>query len=295
MQLNGYSPDTIVYNSLLDGLFKARKVNDGCQLFEKMVQNGKKGQFVDGVTYSIVVLQLCKDGLLEEALGLVEEMERRGFTVDLITISSLVIGLYKEGRWDWTDKLMKHIRDGNPVPTVLKWKVDMEASLKNPQRNRKDYTPLFPSKGDLSEIMSLIKSAESTMDADLDSKAARAKEDKNLSTDADQYTGKLSVACKLFEIFTFNALGKASRIDEVNKLFEQMKSSGINPDVVTFNTLIEVHSKAGRLKDAYKFLKIMLGAGCTPNHVTDTTLDFLGKEIEKMRYQKASMVRDKDD
>ncbi|RXI09087.1 hypothetical protein DVH24_023231 [Malus domestica] len=107
--------------------------------------------------------------------------------------------------------------------------------------------------------------------------------------------GKLSVACKLFEIFTFNALGKASRIDEVNKLFEQMKSSGINPDVVTFNTLIEVHSKAGRLKDAYKFLKIMLGAGCTPNHVTDMTLDFLGKEIEKMRYQKASMVRDKDD
>ncbi|KAM1069062.1 hypothetical protein TB1_001036 [Malus domestica] len=465
MQLNGYIPDTIVYNSLLDGLFKARKVNDGCQLFEKMVQNGvrastwtynilidglfrngraeaaytlfcdlkKKGQFVDGVTYSIVVLQLCKEGLLEEALGLVEEMERRGFTVDLVTISSLVIGLYKEGRWDWTDKLMKHIRDGNLVPSVLKWKVDMEASLKNPQRNRKDYTPLFPSKGDLSEIVSLIKSAESTMDADLDSEAARVKEDdKNLSTDTGQWSssphmdqlanqlkstnhssqlfslsrgqrvqakgentfdidmvntflslflakGKLSIACKLFEIFSdlgenpvsytynsmmssfvkkgyfneawgvlnemgervcptdiatynviiqglgkmgradlassvldklieeggyldvvmyntlINALGKASRIDEVNKLFEQMKSSGINPDVVTFNTLIEVHSKAGRLKDAYKFLKMMLDAGCTPNHVTDTTLDFLGKEIEKMRYQKASMVRNKDD
>ncbi|RXI07548.1 hypothetical protein DVH24_005321 [Malus domestica] len=72
-----------------------------------------------------------------------------------------------------------------------------------------------------------------------------------------------------------NALGKASRIDE-------MKSSGINPDVFTFNTLIEVHSKAGRQK---------MHISCTPNHVTDTTLDFLGKEIEKMRYQKASMVR----
>ncbi|XP_048421884.1 pentatricopeptide repeat-containing protein At4g01570-like [Pyrus x bretschneideri] len=397
MQLNGYIPDTIVYNSLLDGLFKARKVNDGCQLFEKMVQNGvrastwtynilidglfrngraeaaytlfcdlkKKGQFVDGVTYSIVVLQLCKEGVLEEALGLVEEMERRGFTVDLVTISSLVIALYKEGRWDWTEKLMKHIRDGNLGPRVLKWKVDMEASLKNP--NRKDYTPLFPSKGDLSEIMSLIKSAESTMDADLDSEAARVKEDdKNLSTDTDQWSssphmdqlanqlkstdhssqlfslsrgqrvqakgestfdfdmvntflslflakGKLSMPCKLFEIFSdlgenpggyldvimyntlINALGKASRIDEVNKLFEQMKSSDINPDVVNFNTLFEVHSKAGWLKDGYKFLKMMLDAGCTPNHVTDTTLDFLGKEIEKMKYQKASMVRSKDD
>ncbi|KAM1316010.1 hypothetical protein ACFX2F_019715 [Malus domestica] len=101
MQLNGYIPDTIVYNFLLDGLFKVVKVNDGCQLFEKMVQNG-------------------------EALELVEEIERRGFIVDLVTISSLVIGLYKEGQWDWTDKLMKHNRDDNLVPSVLKWKVDME-------------------------------------------------------------------------------------------------------------------------------------------------------------------------
>ncbi|PQQ06685.1 pentatricopeptide repeat-containing protein [Prunus yedoensis var. nudiflora] len=440
MQLNGYIPDNIVYNSLLDGLFKARKVNDGCHLFEKMVQNGvrastwtynilvdglfkngraeaaytlfcdlkKKGQFVDGVTYSIVVLQHCKEGLLEKALGLVEEMERRGFAVDLVTISSLLIGLYKEGRWDWTDKLMKHIREGNLVPSVLKWKADMEASMKTPQSSRKDYTQLFPSKGDFSEIMSLINSANSPMDADLDSEDARVKDDdKNVSTDTDQWSsspymdqlanqlkpidhssqlfsfsggkefrtkGKahLILICDLGEnpvsytynsmmssfvkkgyfneawgvlnemgekvcptdIATYNviiqglgkmgradlascvldklmkqggyldvvmyntlinALGKASRIDEVNKLFEQMKSSGINPDVVTFNTLIEVHSKAGRLKDAYKFLKMMLDAGCSPNHVTDTTLDFLGKEIEKMRYQKASMVRNKDD
>lgn len=45
----------------------------------------------------------------------------------------------------------------------------------------------------------------------------------------------------------------------------------------------------GRLKDAYKFLKMMLDVGVPPNHVTDTTLDFLEKEIEKMRYQRASI------
>ncbi|XP_022757661.1 pentatricopeptide repeat-containing protein At4g01570 [Durio zibethinus] len=94
-----------------------------------------------------------------------------------------------------------------------------------------------------------------------------------------------------------NALGKAGRIDEASKLFEQMRTSGINPDVITYNTLIEVHTKAGQLKDAYKFLKMMLDAGCLPNHVTDTILDNLGKEIEKLRLQKASIVRtsNKDD
>ncbi|XP_050384461.1 pentatricopeptide repeat-containing protein At4g01570 [Argentina anserina] len=464
MQNNGYNPDTVVYNSLIDGLFKARKVNEGCQMFERMVQYGvrsstwtynilidglfrnaraeaaytlfcdlkKKGQFVDGITYSIVVLQLCREGLLQEALELVEEMEMRGFTVDLVTISTLMIGLYKHSRWDWTDKLMKRIRDGNLLLSVLKWKVDMEATMKAPQRNKKDHTPLFPSKGDFSDVLSLISSSASMMDGGHESANVGVTYDENSSSPIDlwsssphmdqlanqitstdqssqQFTlsrgqrvqakgestfdidmvntflslflakGKLSIACKLFEIFsdtganpvsyTYNSimssfvkkgyfneawgvlsemgekvcptdiatynmiiqglgkmgradlassvldklmkqggyldvvmyntlisvLGKANRIDEVNKLFKQMKSSGINPDVVTFNTLIEVHSKAGRLKDAYKFLKMMLDSGCTPNHVTDTTLDFLGKEIEKSRYQKASFVRQKGD
>ncbi|KAL6961985.1 hypothetical protein U1Q18_036942 [Sarracenia purpurea var. burkii] len=444
MQYNGFSPDTVVYNSLLDGLLKARRLTDACKLFEKMVEDGvrascwtynilidglfkngrveagytlfcdlkKKGQFVDGITYSIVILCLCREGQLEEALQLVEEMEARGFVVDLVTITSLLIGLHRQDRWDWTERLMKHVRDGNLVPTVLKWKASMEASMKNPKTRKKDFTPMFPSKGDISDIMNLISGH------DFGSKAGGQEDEEFASQDADQWSsspymdwlanransndhnlqllslsrgrrvqvkaidsfdidmvntymsiflakGKLSLACKLFEIFTdmgvnpvsytynslmssfvkkgyfdeawgvlhemgenvcpadiatynliiqglgklgkadlangvldkltkqggyldivmyntlINALGKAGRVDKAKKLFEQMKTSGINPDVVTYNTLIEVHSKAGRLKDAYKFLKMMLDAGCRPNHVTDTTLDFLGKEMDK--------------
>ncbi|KAH7578141.1 hypothetical protein JRO89_XS01G0345500 [Xanthoceras sorbifolium] len=191
MQYNGFLPNTVVYNSLLDGMFKARKVTEACQLFEKMVQDGvrtscwtynilidglfrngraeagytlfcdlkKKGQFVDAVTFSIVVLQLCREGHLEEALQLVEEMEGRGYVVDLVTITSLLIGFHKQGRWDWTERLMKHIRDGNLVPNVLKWKAEMEASMKNRKSKKKDYTPMFPSK-DIREIMSLMVNSD---------------------------------------------------------------------------------------------------------------------------------------
>ncbi|CAA6673702.1 unnamed protein product [Spirodela intermedia] len=86
-----------------------------------------------------------------------------------------------------------------------------------------------------------------------------------------------------------HALGKAGRMEEVNQLLKKMAREGINPDVVTFNTLIEVHAKAGRVRDAYRFLRMMLDAGCSPNHVTDTILDFLEKEIERTRFQRASM------
>ncbi|KAE8660550.1 Pentatricopeptide repeat-containing protein [Hibiscus syriacus] len=456
MQYNGFAPDTVVYNSLLSGLFKARKLMEACQLFEKMVQDGvkascwtynvlidglfrngraeaaytlfcdlkKKGQFVDGVSYSIVVLQLCREGQLEEALQLVEEMEARGFLVDLVTITSLLVGFYKQGRWDWTERLMKHIHGGHLVPNVLKWKANMETLMKNPPKNRKDYTYLFPSRGDFTVMGSYAGQA---MGSNVDSEDCDEKDQEMSFIESDQWSsspymdqlanqatehsswlfslrrgqrvkekgigyfdvdmvntflsiflakGKLSLACKLFEVFTdmgvnpvsytynsimssfvkkgyineawsvlnemdekvcpadiatynliiqglgktgradiansvleklmkqggyldivmyntlINALGKAGYIDEASRLFEQMRSSGINPDVITYNTLIEVHTKAGQLKDAYRFLKMMLDAGCSPNHVTDTILDNLGKEIEKLRLQKASIVHD---
>ncbi|GLT34256.1 hypothetical protein SLA2020_087800 [Shorea laevis] len=464
MQFNGFAPDTIVYNSLLDGLFKARKIAEACQLFEQMVQDGvrascwtynilidglfqngrpeagytlfcdlkKKGQFVDAITYSIVVLQLCREGLLEEALELVEEMEARGFVVDLITITSLLIGFHKQGKWDWAERLMKHIRDSSLVPHILKWKANLDASMKNPPNKREDYSSLFPTKGSFSDVVNLVGPDDQSMNTNLRSEDDDRNNEEISSTETDQWSsspymdqlanqvkpdersshlfslkrgqrvqakqtdsfdvdmvntflsiflskGKLSLACKLFEIFTdmgvnpvnytynsimssfvkkgylneawgvlsemeekicpadiatynliiqglgkmgradiansvldklmkqggyldivmyntlINALGKTGRVDEASKLFEQMRTSGINPDVITYNTLIEVHTKAGRLKDAYKFLKTMLDAGCLPNHVTDTILDNLGKKIDKLRYQKASFVRNNND
>lgn len=460
MQYNGFCPDTVVYNSVLDGLLKARRLAEACQLFEKMVEDGvrascwtynilidgllkngrgvagytmfcdlkKKGQFVDGVTYSIIILWLCREGQIEEALQLVEEMEARGFVVDLVTVTGLLIGLHRQGRCDWTKRLMRHIRDGNLVPTVLKWKADMEASMKSHQSKKKDFSPIFPCKGDFSEITNFLNSPDlgiGEVGGQLKDGCASHDTDKWSSSPymdmlANQVTsndiilktfspsrgkrvqvkgvdsfdidmvntylsiflakGRLSLACKLYEIFTsmgvnpvgytynammssfvkkgyfneawgvlhkmsehacptdigtynviiqglgkmgnadlvnavrdklvkqggyvdivmyntlINALGKAGRVDEANNVFEQMRTSGINPDVVTYNTLIEVHSRAGRVQDAYKFLKMMLDAGCPPNHVTDTILDYLEKEVEKLRYQKASIRRShKDD
>ncbi|CAA0829585.1 Pentatricopeptide repeat-containing protein [Striga hermonthica] len=458
MQYNGVRAETVVYNSLLDGLLKSRKLNEACNLFEKMVdddgvrascwtynilidgllKNGrpeaaytlfsdlkkKSNNFVDSVSYSIVILHLCREAKLEEALKLVEEMEARGFVVDLVTITSLLTALYRRGLWDLTEKLMrKHIRDGNLVLSILKWKSAMEGSLKSPQRKEKDLTPIFPSTNDIADFLSLpkldsgkIKDFEQPGNIEIDewssspymdmlankftsgdqspvkaftmSRGVRVMDKGEDSFDIDMVNtylsiflskGKLSLACKLFELFTsmgvdpvsytynsimssfvkkgyfreawavldamgetlnpadiatyniiiqglgkmgradlasavlekltreggyldvvmyntlINALGKAGRVDEADKFFGQMKAGGINPDVVTYNTLIEVHAKAGRVEDAYKVLRMMLDAGCAPNHVTDTILDFLESEIERLRYEKAFVVRSSTD
>ncbi|KAK9273916.1 hypothetical protein L1049_018728 [Liquidambar formosana] len=377
MQYNGFQPDTVVYNSLLDGLFKARKITEACQLFEKMVQDGirascwthnilidglfrngravagytlfcnlkKKGQFVDGVTYSIVVLHLCKEGQLEEALQLVEEMEARGFVVDLVTVTSLLIGLHKQGRWDWTERLMKHIRDGDLVPNVIKWKADMEASMKNPQSRRKDLTSMFPSKGNLSEIMSLINSADSGTDSILGSEDGEAQEKENSPGDTDQWSsspymdqlanqvkpndhsiqpfsltrgqrvqskgtgsfdidmvntylsiflgkGKLSLACKLFEIFTdmgvdlvsytynsmMSSFVKKGYFNEAWGVLNEMGEKICPADIATYNVIIQGLGKMGRADLASAVLdKLMKQGGYLDIVMYNTLINALGK------------------
>ncbi|CAK7348595.1 unnamed protein product [Dovyalis caffra] len=371
MQYNGFLPNTVVYNSLLDGMFKARKVMEACQLFEKMVQDGvrascwtynilidglckngraeagynlfcdlkKKGQFVDAVTYSIVVLLLCREGHLEEALHVVEEMEERGFVVDLITITSLLIAFHKQGRWDFTERLMKLVRDGNLVPNVLKWKADMEASLKDPQSRREDYTPLFPSKGGLQKIMSLISSPNSGSDD------GATKDEKSSAADIDQWSsspymdhlanqakstdlssqlyslvrgqrvrdkgadsfdidmvntflsvflakGKLSLACKLFEIFTdmgvdpvsytynsiMSSFVKKGYFNKAWDVFNEMGEKVCPADIGTYNVVIQGLGKMGRADLASSVLdNLMKQGGYIDIVMYNTLINALGK------------------
>lgn len=385
MQNNGFRPDTIVYNSLLDGHFKATKVTEACQLFEKMVQEGvrpscwtynilihgllrngraeagytmfcdlkKKGQFVDGITYSIVVLQLCKEGQLEEALQLVEEMETRGFAVDLVTITSLLISIHRHGRWDWTDRLMKHIREGNLVLSVLKWKAGMEASMKNPPSKKKDYSPIFPSKGGFSDIMSFITCAQDTANIndgeetschEIDewssslhmdklanqvsstsyssqlftpSRGQRVQENGPDSFDVDMVNtflsiflakGKLSLACKLFEIFsdagidpvsyTYNSIMssfvKKGYFTEAWAILTEMGEKFCPADIATYNMIIQGLGKMGRADLASAVLDRLLKQGGYLDIVMyNTLINALGKagridEVNKLFEQMRS-------
>jgi pentatricopeptide repeat protein len=74
-------------------------------------------------------------------------------------------------------------------------------------------------------------------------------------------------------------------IEEANCLLEQITTRGMKPDIVTFNTLININAKTGRLKESDKYLRRMIAEGIAPNHVTETIMIFLDKEIQKKRQQ----------
>ncbi|CAI9281439.1 unnamed protein product [Lactuca saligna] len=364
MQHNGFLPDTIIYNSLLDGFLKSRKLTDACQLFDKMSDDGvrassstynilidglfknrrgqaayalfgdlkKKGQFVDGITYSIVILHICKEGMIDEAMELVEEMESRNFVVDLVTITHLLVAFNKEGRRGCEERLMKHIKNSNLMPTLLKWKANMESSMKDPQSREKDSTFMFPMKGDFKEILSLITqntnpSRKDTIDINpwssspyMDHLADEAKSNKQIissskgkrveekginvnSFDVNMMNtyisiyltkGKLSLACKLFEIFTdlgvdpvsytynslMSSLVKKGYLNEAYGVLSEMgnkKDSATTADVATYNMIFQGLGKMGRADLASAVLRRLVDGGFVDLVMYNTLINVLGK------------------
>ncbi|KAL9249901.1 Pentatricopeptide repeat-containing protein [Drosera capensis] len=327
MQLKGFHPGTPVYNSLLDALFKVKELTEACQLFEKMIKDGIKAS-------------CCTEGEFEASLRLVEDMESRGLVVDLVTITAMVMELYKQGLWDSIDRLLKHVGEANLLPDVLKWKANVEALLKNSSSRRKDFTSIFPHKGGLKNLLSSMDADSSTISDGLENpnvgtqfsmrddwssfpymdqlaeqgvsdnhrfprfsllKGRRVQGDMMSTFNIDMVNtylsiflakGNLSLACKLFEIFTDEGVGavsytynsiassfvKKGYFDEVWGVLHAMCDKLCPADVATYNIIVQNLGKMGRADLASSVLnRLMESGGYLDVVMYNTLINGLGK------------------
>lgn len=361
--------DVVVYNSLLDGLFKAKKLDEACGFFETMVADGiqcsasthntvidglfkngraeaacrlfyelrKKGQLLDGIAYSIMVREFCKEGTgdqVAEAVSLVKEMEERGFVVDLVTITSLLIGFNKSRRWDLEEQIVKMIRDSSVLPDAIRWKSNMMDALRGPQDRGKEGTSIFPFDGNMNDVMSLLKPVVCT-DTNEETAHNEPKDDWSLSPhldhlakhaghlnnsaiftthrgqrvqgmggktfDADMVNtymsiflakGKLSVACKLFEIFTnlgrkgtsytYNSLMtsfvKKGYLKQVWAVLHERGGQLCPNDIATYNLIIQGLGQMGKTEVATSIMDQLSKKGVYMDIVMyNTLINQLGK------------------
>ncbi|CAN7047199.1 unnamed protein product [Brassica oleracea var. botrytis] len=71
------------------------------------------------VHYSMFVDSLCKEGSLEDALNLFNEMETKGIKVDVITYNTLIGSFCKAGRWDDGAQLLRDMITRGITPDVF--------------------------------------------------------------------------------------------------------------------------------------------------------------------------------
>ncbi|KAK6944305.1 Pentatricopeptide repeat [Dillenia turbinata] len=183
-------------------------------------------------------------------------MEGRGFVVDLVTITSLLIELHSV-LCDSTERVLKHIRAGALMPSVLKRKADMDASMKNQPNRSKDFTPLFPSKRSLVE---LINSMGRMLVYGQRGQGVQGKGSDSFDIDMKGYFNEMWDALhemgeKLCpaDIATYNliiqGLRKMGRADLASIVLDKLMSQGGYLDIVMYNTLINALGKAGQIDD----------------------------------------------
>jgi pentatricopeptide repeat protein len=55
-------------------------------------------------------------------------------------------------------------------------------------------------------------------------------------------------------------------------MFKEMREKGMKPDVVTFNTLIDIHGKSGKLQECELFFADMKLTGIQPDEIVCNTM-----------------------
>jgi pentatricopeptide repeat domain-containing protein 1 len=57
-------------------------------------------------------------------------------------------------------------------------------------------------------------------------------------------------------------------MDEAARIFNELVSVGLQPDVFTYNTFVSCYACAGKFTDAMNVIKHMKKSGCRPSEVT---------------------------
>ncbi|XP_047310987.1 pentatricopeptide repeat-containing protein At2g17525, mitochondrial [Impatiens glandulifera] len=91
MKSHGRTPSTVIYNTLLNGLCKNKKVGRARSLMNEM---GNPNE----VTYNILISAYCREENVVQALVMLEKCFDNGITPDVITVTKLVEILCNEGR-----------------------------------------------------------------------------------------------------------------------------------------------------------------------------------------------------
>ncbi|KAJ6737463.1 PENTATRICOPEPTIDE REPEAT-CONTAINING PROTEIN [Salix viminalis] len=130
-------PNTVTYNTIMQGLCHASSILEAQELFKKMCSSGMLPNLR---TYSILLDGLCKHGHLEEALKLLESMQERKLEPDIVLYNILIHGMFiagklegllKEGLSDEAYKLFRKMEDDGFLPDSCSYNVIIQGFLQN--------------------------------------------------------------------------------------------------------------------------------------------------------------------
>ncbi|PNX80474.1 pentatricopeptide (PPR) repeat protein [Trifolium pratense] len=112
------------YNILIDGLCKEGRLQDAQGIFQDLLT---KGYNVTICTYNTMINGLCLEGLSDEAMTLLSKMEDNDCIPDVITYQTIIYALFENDENDKAEKLLREmIARGGGTGAAKKMGVERE-------------------------------------------------------------------------------------------------------------------------------------------------------------------------
>ncbi|KAL6554213.1 hypothetical protein OROMI_019886 [Orobanche minor] len=254
----GFSPDTSIYNEILDILGRTKRFDEFHQVLDEM---SRRTFFMNERTFAVVVNRLAAAHKVDEAIEFFNKMEDFGLKRDSAAFQTLLLSLCRYKHVEEAETLFynKKIEFTDDIKT---WNIILNGwcvlrSLRDAKRFWKDIlvSKCRPDKYTYSIfINSLSKCGKVTTSMEL----LRSMWDEGCEPD--------TTICNT----VIDGLCFKKRIPEALKIFVEMSERDCPPNVATYNTLIKHLCKIRRMDKVNELLSEMEGKGgrCFPNLLT---------------------------
>ncbi|GFP84704.1 pentatricopeptide repeat-containing protein at1g22960 mitochondrial [Phtheirospermum japonicum] len=279
-------PSTVTYNTIMDGLSKNGDIDGAKRLKDDMVRNGVSP---DLFTYTILINGSYRKGNLIMAKQFYEEMLLNGLEPDRVTYTTCIAGELKLGDLNAAFKLQEEMLMKGFPADVITYNVFVDGISKL---------------GDLREAYELLQKMikdgftpdhvtyTSIIHAHLDLgylKKARELFDEMLSKG-------LSPTVVTYTVLIHAHAGQGRKMDRVYGLFYEMQDKGILPNKYTYTIMINENCDLGNWNEVLRLYKEMLDRGIKPDSCTHSALfKHLRKDYKSIAVQELECIIMDDD
>ncbi|PRQ30281.1 putative tetratricopeptide-like helical domain-containing protein [Rosa chinensis] len=302
LERDGYVLGVEGYSSLILGLFRARRFDEAHELYGKLIDEGieldvilctilikgladagrvtdalnflsemsKKGLVPDAYCYNAVIKGFCDLGFLDEARSLHLEISKQDCFPNACTYTILICGMCRNGLIGEAAQIFNEMEKLGCVPSVVTFNALIDGLCK---ASKLEDAQLLFYKMEIGKKPSLFLRLSQGSDRVIDSASLQKKVEQlcesGLILQAYKLLMQLASSGVAPDVITYNTLingfCKNGNIDGAFKLFKDMQLKGIAPDSVTYGTLIDGLQRVEREEDAFVVFNQMVKNGCTPS------------------------------
>ncbi|KAF0901235.1 hypothetical protein E2562_038800 [Oryza meyeriana var. granulata] len=124
----GCPPNVMSYNTVINGLLREGQVDKAYCLFDEMLDQGISPNIV---TYSSIIATLSKSQAMDKAIEVLTRMLKNGFMPDCVTYTSFVHGYCSSGKPKEAIAILKKMRRSGVEPNVVTYTTLMDYLCKS--------------------------------------------------------------------------------------------------------------------------------------------------------------------